>query len=665
MKLSKKKHKKLGKILLERELITEFQLEEALKEQRRTGMPLGKILIEQNLVEEQEIQKIVNEQEGIFWRVSRFRKFLHTTGLKLHELITPAILSVGSAIFGSLSIGLLIPVLKGIIDKNFSFVKEAPALSAIVKFLPSRLFQSNTNIFIFLMALIAVSAIMQQLLTYLASLSLAIKMEKFSSGLRKVVFNRYITFGKQYFDRESFGHLHTVLLGFTQMVSAKLETIRGLLTLFLRGSLYLVIMFLISWKMTLCVMLIFPVLHFLIAALITKIKKGSKVEAEARTKLSAKAHDTLTCIPLIKLYASEKKESEKFAFQSDLLMHWTISLRKKTMLIGPFQRLVVIAVMLGLVSAVAAMVVRHKTADLSGFLIFFYLLKESIGTFQLSNTFRTSLAVIQGPMHEIVNVLNNRGKYFVRGGKDVCEAFNKEIRFKGLSFSYTDERQILKNVSFSIPKGNMVAIVGPTGSGKTTIANLLLRFYDCPGDAIFIDGKDIRSFTTDSLMRQMALVSQQTLLLNDTLRMNIAYGLENIDDADIMAVVKKAHLDHFIEQLPEGLNTLIGERGVKLSGGERQRVAIARAMLKGAEILILDEATSSLDTRTEKLIQEAIEEAVKGRTTIVIAHRLSTIKNADKVVVIDNGKIIERGLYDDLLERKGRFYQYVQEQKFF
>jgi len=211
----------------------------------------------------------------------------------------------------------------------------------------------------------------------------------------------------------------------------------------------------------------------------------------------------------------------------------------------------------------------------------------------------------------------------------------------------------------------MTAIVGPTGSGKTTIVNLLLRFYDCPPDSIFIDGVDIRKFSLKSLRQHMALVSQETLLFNDTLRANIAYGIDNISDKQIMDVIEKARLYDFIMKLPQGLNTLIGDRGVQLSGGEKQRVSIARAILKGSEILILDEATSSLDTRTEKLIQEAIEKAAENKTVIAIAHRLSTIKNADKIVVIEDGRIIEKGLMQDLLARKGKFYRYWQEQKFY
>jgi len=198
------------------------------------------------------------------------------------------------------------------------------------------------------------------------------------------------------------------------------------------------------------------------------------------------------------------------------------------------------------------------------------------------------------------------------------------------------------------------------------LINLILCFYECPPSSIFVDDCDIKEFTAKSLRKHTALVSQETLLFNDSLRANIVYGLHrDVSEEEFIEISKKARLYDFIMSLPDKLDTLIGDRGVMLSGGEKQRVSIARALLKKAEILILDEATSSLDTHTERLIQEAIDEAVKGRTTIVIAHRLSTIRNADKIIVIGNGRVAEEGSLNELLAKKGKFYEYWEEQKFF
>jgi ABC-type multidrug transport system fused ATPase/permease subunit len=252
----------------------------------------------------------------------------------------------------------------------------------------------------------------------------------------------------------------------------------------------------------------------------------------------------------------------------------------------------------------------------------------------------------------------------VQSGDEIFAGLSKDISFRNVQFAYVPGRAILKNVSFAIQKGGMTAIVGPTGSGKTTIISLLMRYYDCAPGSIFLDGKDIRSFTLESYLGKVAFVSQDTLLLHDSLRNNIAYGMSEVSEERLMDAMRRARLLDLVASLPHGADTLIGDRGVQLSGGEKQRVSIARALLKDAPILILDEATSSLDSQTERLIQEAIDDAVVGRTAIVIAHRLSTIKNADHILVMEDGRIVEEGTRDQLMQNRKLFFHLWEEQKF-
>jgi ATP-binding cassette subfamily B protein len=230
------------------------------------------------------------------------------------------------------------------------------------------------------------------------------------------------------------------------------------------------------------------------------------------------------------------------------------------------------------------------------------------------------------------------------------------IRFENVSFSYEPAREILKGLTFEVPAGHTVAVVGPSGAGKSTISRLLFRFYEVTGGRISIDGQDIREVTQRSLRMAIGMVPQDTVLFNDTIRYNIRYGRPGASEAEVVEAAKLAHIHEFVATLPTGYDTMVGERGLKLSGGEKQRVSIARTILKGPPILVLDEATSALDTRTERDIQKSLREVAQNRTTIVIAHRLSTVVDADEIIVLENGRIAERGRHDALLKKKGIYH---------
>ncbi len=237
--------------------------------------------------------------------------------------------------------------------------------------------------------------------------------------------------------------------------------------------------------------------------------------------------------------------------------------------------------------------------------------------------------------------------------------FEKSIRFDGVRFSYpmANGRMVLDGVNLEVKACEVVAVVGPSGAGKTTLANLVPRFYDVTGGAVLIDGRDVRDLKLNSLRENISIVAQETFLFNDTVFDNIAYGRPDAKEEEVISAAKSALAHEFIEELPDGYKTLIGERGLKLSGGQRQRIAIARALLKNAPILILDEATSHLDTESERLVQQALTILMKRRTVLVIAHRLSTIRQADKIVVLDSGRIIESGSHDELLAGKGMYHR--------
>ena len=598
--------------------------------------------------------------------LDRTGNLINKVNIKPAYLILASFLCLVAASCEGISIWTLIPLTRGVLNMDFGFIKGSQLFKKIVTgFFPSVIF-SNKVIFILLIGALFISMASKYVFEYIATVLVSKQIRMSSNSLMKQIFKRYLSFGKMFFDKKNAGCLQNVLLNFTFMVALQLSALQTVLTNFFLLFVYLIFMFKISWKLSLFAIFLFPVLHYAIKWLMKKLEKSSVSLAESFDAISGNISNILSCIPLVKLYTDEENEERRFNRMSDRIEKILFSLDKKRGLMGPLQEMIVLVAILGLIVALAVMVLKQKALELSSFLVFFYILRRAQRSFSVFNEFMASLAVIKGQIQEIVEIFDDRDKCFIPEGDKEFPGLKTDIEFNNLDFCYQKDLRVLSDITFIVKKGMTTAIVGPTGAGKTTIINLLLRFYDTSSGMITIDGNDIRGFTLKSLRTHMALVSQDVLLFNDTLRNNIIYGLkEKISGERLADVAKKARLYDFIMTLPNKFDTYIGDRGILLSGGEKQRVAIARALLKGAEILILDEATSSLDTKTEKLIQEAIDEAVKDRTAIVIAHRFSTIKNADKIVVIKEGRLVEEGRLNELLDKKGKFYEYWQEQKFY
>ena len=611
------------------------------------------------------MRKITIENVKIIRNVRSLIGFIRTFKIDPHYLLLATSLSLAAALFEGVSAGLLIPLVRGIIGMNFDFLKGSHAMISVMDRLPM-VFRSQTSILTALILIIFVSAITKNLLQYISSLIVSYQIRKLSHNLRVTIFTRYLSFGKLFFDINSPGHLANVLMGFTWRISQQLTTQQEILNSSLTVIIYLLIMFFISWKLTLTTLLLFPILHYLLNLIIKRIKANSLFSIEYEKRLGREVSNALSCIPLVKLCAQESCEIKKFSDLSATVEKIEFSMDKKRVLTAPLQEIFTISAVLVLVFIMTLIATTQRTADVTTFLVYFYLIKRCSTAFGILSTSRSYLAVARGPIKEVENILNNKDKHFVPDGSKLFEGLKDRIDITNLFFSYKKGVDVLKGITFAVEKGKMVAIVGPTGAGKTTIINLLARFYDCPPSSIFIDGVDLRDFRLDTLRSHMAIVSQDDLLFDDTIRNNIAYGSSRpVSDDKISDILRKARLADFIKHLPNGVDTYIGDRGVQLSGGEKQRIAIARALLREPDILILDEATSSLDSHTEELIQEAIEEMVKGKTTIVIAHRLSTIKNAHKIVVIEDGGVLEEGTLQEILEKRGAFYRYWESQKFY
>ena len=375
---------------------------------------------------------------------------------------------------------------------------------------------------------------------------------------------------------------------------------------------------------------------------------------EQDTDANQKAIDSLLNFETVKYFAAEKKEAARY---DAAMAGYEHSALKTTYSLAFLNFGQAILITLGLVSVMllAALGVQADKLSVGDFvLVNAYMIQITMPLNFLGTVYREIRQALVD-MRQLFDLLEEPLEIKDKANAKPIKVTQGCLTFENVSFSYEKERQILHDICLDIRGGQTVAIVGPSGSGKSTIGRLLFRFYDVTGGALFIDGQDIRDVTQESLHSVIGVVPQDTVLFNDTIYYNIAYGCENATNTQIVEVSKRARIHDFIESLPKGYDTLVGERGLKLSGGEKQRIGIARTLLKDPPILLLDEATSSLDSETENNILEALENAGKGRTVITIAHRLSTIYNSDKIVVLEKGVIVETGKHIDLLKRRGRY----------
>jgi subfamily B ATP-binding cassette protein MsbA len=309
--------------------------------------------------------------------------------------------------------------------------------------------------------------------------------------------------------------------------------------------------------------------------------------------------------------------------------------------------------------------VLNQQSELSAseFVTYIILYSQIIAPIKNISTAITSIQRGLAAGERVLAIIDTPDEVIDREDARPLKGFNSSIEYRDLTFGYNDE-DVLQNINFSIPKGSMVAIVGQSGAGKSTTADLLCRFYDPQGGGVFIDGSDIREYTLQSLREQMGIVSQEAILFNDTVFNNIAFGIENAREEDVIFAAQVANAHEFIMQMENGYQTNIGDRGSRLSGGQRQRISIARAVLKNPPVLILDEATSSLDTESEKLVQGAIQNLMQNRTSLVIAHRLSTIQHADEIIVLHAGRIAQRGTHQQLIHTEGIYKKLCEMQSF-
>ncbi|WP_028889174.1 ABC transporter ATP-binding protein [Tenacibaculum ovolyticum] len=417
----------------------------------------------------------------------------------------------------------------------------------------------------------------------------------------------------------------------------------------------------ISFQLTIFVFIFLPIAGFIISKIGKTLKKKSDDVQKEQGYFLSLVEETLSGLKVIKAFNAEKQHIDKFEKSTHRFYNYSNTLLNRTNLASPASEFLGIAVIAVLLWYGGRLVLIDQTLTGDKFLAYIALAYNVLTPAKLIS--KASYIVKKGnaAAERVLEVLETENPLKDKNNAIEKTSFNNEISIDSISFKYQDD-YVLKDFSLIIPKGKMVALVGQSGSGKSTIANLLTRFYDINKGSIKIDGNNIKDLTKSSLRSLEGLVTQDSILFNDSVKNNIRLGLEHKTDEEIIAAAKIANAHDFISELPNGYDTNIGDGGGKLSGGQKQRLSIARAVLKNPPIMILDEATSALDTESEKLVQEALEKMMKNRTSIVIAHRLSTIQKADLIVVMQNGRIVEQGTHETLIEKKGVYKKLVQMQ---
>lgn len=499
--------------------------------------------------------------------------------------------------------------------------------------------------------------VLKNVFLYIKNLLMSLVQFHLITELRNALYRHFHSLSLSYFNKKKSGELTALLINDVTNINKAFGTsFHELIVEPINIAAIIVLLLIINWKLAILSLVIVPLAGFLIIIIGKSIRRKSKRTAAKIAGITNIITETFASIRVVKAFGMKDYEISRFMTETKKYFKLLVRRARLRLIASPATEAlgVLMGVLLLWIGGLEVLSGQGLTSE--DFLRFVILLFAMLEPLRKLSDVNVELQMGAASAERVFAILDTPPTINNASDAVIKTDFKDKIMFKNVYFQYDDrEKSALKNTSLTIEKGSVVALVGPSGAGKTTIADLIPRFFDVSGGSIEIDGIDIRKVTIESLRNLMGIVTQETLLFNDTVASNIAYGQISVDLEKVKAAAKAANALEFIEQMPEGFNSIIGEKGVKLSGGQRQRLAIARAIMKNPPIMILDEATSALDTESERLVQDAIEKLMIERTVLVIAHRLSTVKNAHKIIVMDKGEIVNTGTHEQLIQKEGLY----------